>query len=110
SLAKQGLVSFFQTVTMRTAGFSTINYAQAENSTNLVYIIQMMIGGSPGGTAGGMKVTVVAVLFLLLKSEVRGQTQVTYRFRTVPRKIIRQTLVVLIFFFSVLLTAYLLLL
>lgn len=52
SFAKQGLVSFFQTVTMRTAGFSTINYAQAENSTNLVYIIQMMIGEAQGGQLG----------------------------------------------------------
>ncbi|MCS4488861.1 TrkH family potassium uptake protein [Streptococcus sciuri] len=110
SFTKQGLVSFFQSVTMRTAGFSTIDYAHSKNATNLIYIIQMMIGGAPGGTAGGLKVTVVAVLFLLLKSEARGQTQVTYHFRTIPQKITRQTLVILIFFFSTLLAAYLLLL
>ncbi|MFS1663009.1 TrkH family potassium uptake protein [Streptococcus sp. zg-JUN1979] len=106
----QGLVSFFQSVTMRTAGFSTIDYTTTEHSTGLIYILQMFIGGSPGGTAGGLKVTVLAVLFLLIKSEIRGQTQVTYRFKGIPRRVIRQTLSVLVFFFSVLIIGYLCLL
>jgi len=45
-----------QTVTMRTAGFATISYTNADFSTNLLFMIQMIIGGGPGGTAGGIKV------------------------------------------------------
>ncbi len=52
---QQLLVSFFQTVTMRTAGFATISYTNANFTSNLLFMIQMIIGGGPGGTAGGIK-------------------------------------------------------
>ena len=42
---------------MRTAGFATISYTNVDFSTNLLFMIQMIIGGGPGGTAGGIKVT-----------------------------------------------------
>ena len=42
---------------MRTAGFSTIDYTQAHPVTLLIYILQMFLGGAPGGTAGGLKIT-----------------------------------------------------
>jgi len=107
---QQGLVSFFQTVTMRTAGFSTLDYTQTDASTNLVYIIQMLIGGAPGGTAGGFKITVAAIIFLLFKAELSGQSQVTYHFRVISSRLVRQTLTVLVFFFGTLIVGYLLLL
>ncbi len=110
SLPKQLMVSFFQTVTMRTAGFSTIDYTQTDFATNLVYIIQMLIGGAPGGTAGGFKVTVIAILLLLFKAELSGQSQVTFHYRTIPSSIIKQTLSILTFFFIILISGYLLLL
>lgn len=43
------MVSFFQTVTMRTAGFATISYNDTLAPTNILYMIQMVIGGAPGG-------------------------------------------------------------
>lgn len=49
------LVSFFQTVSMRTAGFASIDYTQARPVTLLIYILQMFLGGAPGGTAGGSR-------------------------------------------------------
>ena len=51
------LVSFFQTVSMRTAGFASLDYTRAHPVTLFVYILQMFLGGAPGGTAGGMKIT-----------------------------------------------------
>ncbi|HHJ7347486.1 TPA: potassium uptake transporter channel subunit KtrB, partial [Streptococcus pyogenes] len=54
SLHQQLMVSFFQTVTMRTAGFATISYNDTLAPTNILYMIQMVIGGAPGGTAGGI--------------------------------------------------------
>ena len=55
-------VSFFQSVTTRTAGFATIPQENLTNASAAVSIILMLIGGSPVGTAGGMKTVTVAVL------------------------------------------------
>lgn len=106
---QQFMVSLFQTVTMRTAGFATISYLDTHTATNILYMIQMIIGGAPGGTAGGVKVTTVAITFLLFKSELAGQSEVTYHHRIIANKVIKQTLTVLIFF-SILIVGYILLL
>lgn len=58
------LSSLFQSVTTRTAGFNTQDLSQMNESSTLIMITLMLIGGSPGSTAGGMKTTTVAVLFL----------------------------------------------
>lgn len=58
------LLSLFQSVTPRTAGFNTADYGQMSESGLLITIMLMMIGGAPGSTAGGLKVTTMAVLFL----------------------------------------------
>ncbi|MEX2784243.1 TrkH family potassium uptake protein [Streptococcus sp. H49] len=100
SVLQQFMMSFFQTVTMRTAGFSTLNYLDTETATNFLYMLQMAVGGAPGGTAGGIKVTTAAVTFLLFKSELAGQSEVTFRHRVIHNKTIKQTLTVLIFFFA----------
>ncbi len=57
------LASFFQSVTARTAGFNTVDLARLTESGQMILILLMLIGGSPGSTAGGMKVTTFAVLF-----------------------------------------------
>ncbi|MCI9315949.1 MAG: Trk family potassium uptake protein [Lachnospiraceae bacterium] len=57
------LASFFQSVTTRTAGFNTVDLASLTESGQMIMILLMLIGGSPGSTAGGMKVTTFAVLF-----------------------------------------------
>ncbi|MGT2887798.1 potassium uptake transporter channel subunit KtrB [Streptococcus didelphis] len=110
NLLQQFMVSFFQTVTMRTAGFATISYNDTLAPTNFLYMFQMIIGGAPGGTAGGVKVTTAAIAFLLLKSELSGQSEVTFHNRIIASKTIKQTMSVLIFFFSVLFLGYILLL
>ncbi|MBO4693292.1 MAG: Trk family potassium uptake protein [Clostridia bacterium] len=56
------LSSLFQSVTLRTAGFNTVNFSSLRDSSLAVMIVFMLIGGAPGSTAGGMKVTTVAVL------------------------------------------------
>lgn len=55
--------SLFQSVTPRTAGFNTVNLAAISDTGLCLMIILMLIGGSPGSTAGGMKTTTIAVLF-----------------------------------------------
>ena len=56
--------ALFQSVTTRTAGFNTQDLSQMTQSGTMTMILLMLIGGSPGSTAGGMKTTTVAVLFM----------------------------------------------
>lgn len=56
------LVSLFQSITPRTAGFNTINLNKVSEVGLMIFIILMLVGGSPGSTAGGMKTTTIAVI------------------------------------------------
>ena len=85
------LVSFFQTVTMRTAGFASIDYTKANPSTLLLYCIQMFIGGSPGGTAGGVKTTTVLVVLLFIRSEIYEKKSINFKHHTIPYEMARKS-------------------
>lgn len=63
STGERILAALFQSVTTRTAGYNTVDLTQLTESGQMIMIILMLIGGSPGSTAGGMKVTTFAVLF-----------------------------------------------
>ena len=62
------LNSLFQSVTPRTAGFNTADLTKMSEASQFIIIALMLIGGSPGSTAGGMKTTTIAVLFSAAKS------------------------------------------
>ena len=64
NLSDRIISSFFQSVTTRTAGFNSQDLTKMSESGIAVMVILMMIGGSPGSTAGGMKTVTFAVLFL----------------------------------------------
>ncbi len=72
TLAQKLLASLFQSVTTRTAGFCTLPQGALHDETKLFCSILMFIGGSPGGTAGGVKTTTMAMLFLACVTFVRG--------------------------------------
>lgn len=76
--------SLFMSVTPRTAGFNMIDYTQATDSTNFLTILLMMIGGSPGSTAGGMKTTTFALLGLIAWSRLRGHGTTAFVNRSIP--------------------------
>ncbi|HMO14825.1 MAG TPA: potassium transporter TrkG [Pirellulaceae bacterium] len=82
--------AFFMSVTPRTAGFNTISYVDASDSTNFLTMILMMIGGAPGSTAGGMKTTTFALLGLLAWSRLRSQPTVTFARRSIPNETIQR--------------------
>ncbi|SEP55920.1 Trk-type K+ transport system, membrane component [Ignavigranum ruoffiae] len=110
SILNQGVNSFFQTVTMRTAGFASLNYQETHRATNLIYIIQMVIGGGPGGTAGGIKVTTFAILFTYLRAELTGRTYLTIFKRSLTHDIFRRAMSVFFFYSFALLIGWFLLL
>lgn len=64
--------ALFSSITTRTAGFNTIDFAALSETSTLLVIALMFIGGSPGSTAGGVKTTTVAVLFATFRAELRG--------------------------------------
>ena len=64
TLGERVLASLFQSVTPRTAGFNTVDLTAMREASLTLVILLMLTGGSPGSTAGGMKTTTVAVLFL----------------------------------------------
>ena len=67
-LGERYLASLFQAVTPRTAGFNTTDYNSFSGTGIVMTVILMLIGGAPGSTAGGMKITTVAVLFFTMIS------------------------------------------
>ncbi len=62
------LSSLFCSVTPRTAGFNSVNVGAMTDASKLLTVILMFIGGAPGSTAGGVKVTTIVVLFVYLKA------------------------------------------
>ena len=68
--------AFFQSTTLRTAGFNTVSLAALGMPAYMLMLALMFIGGSPGGTAGGIKTTTLAVLALTFRAALRGENQV----------------------------------
>jgi len=106
------LISLFQSVTPRTAGFNTVDIGLLTNATILLLIILMFIGASPGSTGGGVKTTSAAILGLVIWSRLKGNEDVNVFKRTIPREIIGRTVSIILasafsvaFIWSVLLVA-----
>ena len=77
------LHAWFQSVTARTAGFNTVDIAGLSRVSQVVLMALMFIGGAPGSTAGGIKVTTFAVLILLIRSVLMGRAHVIFRGRRI---------------------------
>lgn len=89
---KQILMSAFQSVSMRTAGFYTFEQQNMTDASSFISILFNFIGGSPVGTAGGLKTTTVAVIALSAYSLIRGRNDTAIFFRTISPESIRKAL------------------
>lgn len=94
SFGHKVMASFFQTVTMRTAGLTTIDFTQVYPFTIFWFILSMFIGGSPGSTAGGLKTTTFAMVVLFIYNAFRGQKNVNIWYHTIPDSLVRNALVI----------------
>ena len=103
-------VSFFQSVTTRTAGFASVPQENLTNASSLFSLALMAIGGSPVGTAGGIKTVTVAVLVSSAISTIRNKKDTTLFGRRVANGSIRRAIAVVSCFVAVCLAALLLLL
>ena len=90
------LASFFQSVTTRTAGFFTFSQKGMRDATTLFCLILMFIGGSPVGTAGGVKTTTLALIIIAAMSAVKGSEYGTAYGRRIPNRTMRKALAVVL--------------
>jgi trk system potassium uptake protein TrkH len=96
------MAALFQSVTLRTAGFATIDQSGFKNATCFVYIVLMFIGGSPAGTAGGVKTVTIVLLFASMIANIRGRRDVTVMHRRIADDYIRRCVAIVTFSLSTL--------
>ena len=93
------LSSMFQTTTLRTAGFNSIDLSLTKEPTIFLMVILMLIGASPASTGGGIKTTTVAVLFLTVKDFLCGKDEIHIFERSISSESIKKAMV--IFFIAI---------
>jgi len=92
--------SFFHSATARTAGFNTLDFGAMALPTLLFFIFLMFIGGNSGSTAGGIKTSTFALVFLSALSTIRGENKVELMKTTVPLELLRRAFSVFLFSIS----------
>lgn len=101
SLSDKLLVSAFQSISARTAGIVTINVSYLNNTTKLLMLILMFVGGAPGSMAGGIKtVTIVVILFGMI-AMLKGKKNITLLRRTIPKETYEKAMEIFIFMIMV---------
>ena len=85
SLGDKLLNGLFQSITLRTAGFAAIDQALLTEGGKAMSMVLMIIGGSSGSTAGGLKTVTFVVLILFMASRARGRSTVSVFKRTIPQ-------------------------
>lgn len=88
------LQSLFQSVVARTAGFNSVDLSKIRESSVVLLIMLMFIGGSPGSTAGGLKTTTFGVLFISMISTIRGEQKAVVFKKSIPTGIILKSLAI----------------
>ena len=96
--------SVFQSVTTRTAGFNTADLTKLGSGNIAVMIVLMLIGGSPGSTAGGMKTTTLAVLVLTAVSVFRRKEHTNFAGRSIADSVLRNAIAIVTMYVTLFLT------
>ena len=100
-----GMAALFQSMTYRTAGFSTVDAASLSTGSRLVGMMLMMIGGSPGSTAGGMKTTTFFVILMSLIAVLRNRRTLQVFGRRVDDDVLHRASAILLVYLSLVLGA-----
>lgn len=94
------LAALFQSVTLRTAGFNTLDFASFTGPSVVVMVVLMLIGGSPGSTAGGIKTTTVAAVFLSVRSTLRHKRDTEVFGRRLADNVLDQAMVLVFLYLT----------
>lgn len=104
SLKEKALASLFQAVTPRTAGFNTVDLTNFSETGQLMLIFLMLTGGSPGSTAGGMKTTTVAVLFMAAFAVFRRKEETECFGRRIEDRVVKNAATIFLMYLTLFLT------
>ncbi len=104
STGEKILAGFFQTVTLRTAGFNSISQTHLRDSSKLLSTLIMLIGASPISTGGGMKTTTIAIVLAATKSTVMGEGETRILGHRIRRDLFTRALVIAMMSIVLLLT------
>lgn len=96
------ITSFFQSVTLRTAGFNTVDIRSLTLPVLLLFMLFMFIGASPGSTGGGIKTTTFSVAFLAALANIRGKEHVEVMKRNISWSTVNKTYAVIAFSMGIL--------
>lgn len=102
-------ISFFQSVTTRTAGFATVPQENLTNASAMVSMIFMFVGGSPVGTAGGVKTVTIAVLLITASSMIKNKNEITVFNRSIHQKAVKKAITVFSMSFTIMMVSSILL-
>lgn len=95
------LASLFQSVTTRTAGFATIPQQDLTNTSAIISVLLMLVGGSPVGTAGGIKTVTIAVLLVSMFATIRNKEDAELFHRNIPKQAVDKSVAVVSMFFLI---------
>ena len=101
--------SLFQSVTTRTAGFATIPQQNLGNAASMVSLFLMFIGGSPVGTAGGVKTVTIAILFMSALATIQNKNDVSLFHRSISKQAVSKAVAVVSMSFLIMFTSTMLL-
>ncbi len=101
SLFNKIQASFFQSITTRTAGFATVPQENLTSPSVTVSIILMLIGGSPVGTAGGIKTVTIAVIFCSAFATIRNKNSATLFGRRISEGSVKKAVAVVVMFIAI---------
>ncbi len=96
TLIDKVMVSIFQAVTPRTAGFSTLNIGGLKPATSILIITLMFIGASPGGTGGGVKTTTFVIGLAMLWSTIQGDEKTVLMHKSIPYQNVKKAISILL--------------
>lgn len=96
SFGEKIMASLFESVTLRTAGFQTIPQEGLTEASSLLALLIMFIGGSPSGTAGGVKTVTMTILILSMMAAIRGDNEVTVFHRKITDNYVRRAVAVIV--------------
>ena len=99
-LGQRVLASLFQSVTTRTAGFNTVDVGAMTQAGQMLMIMLMLIGGAPGSTAGGMKITTAAVIAASAVAVFRHRSSARFFGRRVSNEAVRQAAAVMLLYIT----------
>lgn len=96
------LASYFNSVTLRTAGFATVNYQTISEPTKLLMLPYMLVGASPGGTGGGFKTTTLFMIVFCVYAEVKHKKKVNVYKRHIPKATIIKSITIIVLYMAAL--------